>query len=92
MNFDWDAGKAVSNLRKHGVAFVDAAMVFLDEGRIEIYDDRENYGEDRWIVVGRVSKLILCVVYTVRQDDTTRIISARKAVRYEQKQYRQTNH
>jgi len=41
LNFEWSSTKAVSNLRKHGILFEDAARVFFDSGRIEIYDGRE---------------------------------------------------
>lgn len=66
MNLEWDAEKAASNLRKHGVSFEDAALVFYDTGRIEIHDGRENYGEDRWATIGFAWTLLLAVVYTVR--------------------------
>ena len=48
MDFGWDAKKAASNLRKHHVNFEDAARVFLDPNRIETFDGRDAYGEDRW--------------------------------------------
>ena len=79
------------NLQKHGVSFDDAALVFYDQGRIETYDGREDHGEDRWATIGRVAWSLLYVVYTVREEETIRIISARKAVSYEQKQYRKAN-
>ena len=44
MDFEWDAKKAVSNLRKHRVSFADAARVFLDPNRIETIDGRDAYG------------------------------------------------
>lgn len=91
MELEWDAEKAALNLRKHGVAFEEAARVFLDDERLEIYDGRENYGEDRWATIGQVYAAILYVVYTVRREDTTRIISARRALNHEQEQYRQAN-
>ena len=47
MDFEWDAKKAVSNLRKHRVSFADATWVFLDPNRIETFDVRDAYGEDR---------------------------------------------
>ena len=53
MDFEWDAGKAAANLRKHLVIFEDAARLFLDPNRIETYDGR-NGGEDRWKTVGMV--------------------------------------
>ena len=90
MRFDWDDAKAASNPRKHGVAFEDAARVFLDDARIEGYDGREDYGEDRWISIGQVAGMLLCVVYTVRLGEIIRIISARKATPHERRQYRET--
>ena len=91
MEFEWNADKAALNLQKHGVTFEEAARVFLDGERLEIYDGRENYGEDRWATIGQVYAAILYVVYTVRREDTTRIISARRALNHEQEQYRQAN-
>ena len=89
MEFEWDTSKAQSNQSKHGVCFEDAAQVFLDPNRIETFDGREVYGEDRWKTVGRVSLALLAVVYTVRGQDgeTIRLISARKADAYERTQY-----
>ena len=91
MEFEWNADKAALNLRKHGVAFEEAARVFLDSERLEIYDGREDYGEDRWATIGQVYAAVLYVVYTVRREDATRIISARRALTHEQKQYRKAN-
>ena len=45
MEFEWDAAKAALNLKKHGIAFEDAVLVFCDPGRIETYDD--DHREDR---------------------------------------------
>jgi len=91
VKFEWDAEKAALNLRKHGVAFEDAVLVFSDSGRIESYDEREDYGEDRWVTTGFVFSLLLSVAYTVRSEETIRIISARKADPHEKKQYRDAN-
>ena len=91
MDFDWDVNKAAANLRKHGVSFKDAASVFLDLRRIEAFDGRDTYGEDRWKTVGLVEPALLAVVYTVRSNDgeTIRLISARKADAHERAQYRE---
>ena len=89
MEFEWDPDKAQLNLRKHQVSFEEAARVFLDPNRIEAFDGREVYGEDRWKTVGLVEPALLVVVYTIRgeNDEITRLISARKADSYEQAQY-----
>jgi uncharacterized protein len=90
MDFEWDAKKAASNLRKHRVSFADAARVFLDPNRIETFDVRDAYGEDRWKTVGLVEPALLAVVYTIRgnEGEVIRLISARKADAYERAQYR----
>lgn len=91
MDFEWDADKAAQNLRKHGVKFNVAARAFFDPNRIEVYDGREAYGEDRWATIGYADPALLYVVYTVRTGETIRLISARKANEQERKQYRQAN-
>jgi len=91
IKFDWDPAKAASNLRKHGVSFEDAELVFYDSGRVEAYDGREDYGEDRWATIGLAYSAVLYVVYTVRHEETIRLISARKANADERKQYREAN-
>lgn len=81
MEFEWSESKAALNVRKHGVAFEDAAYVFLDPQRLEAVDDRADYGEERWLTIGWVGPAILVVVHTLRgrDGDIVRIISARKA-------------
>ena len=90
LRISWDKTKNISNQRKHGVSFDVAARVFLDPGRIEIYDDREDYGEDRWITIGAAESALLVVVYTLRDagGDSIRLISARKANGKEREAYR----
>jgi len=89
MDFEWDDAKAALNLRKHGIAFEEAARVFLDPGRIDMLDDREEYGEERWLSIGWVDPVLLVVVHVVRgvHGEVTRIISARKANAYERAIY-----
>ena len=60
--FEWDEAKADANLAKHGVSFADAAGVFEDLSRIEWLDDREDYGEDRFVTVGHVQGREVVVV------------------------------
>ena len=49
-------------------------------------DTREEYGEERWIVLGRVDEWTLVVVYTLRGSNL-RLISARKADRNDYRIY-----
>ncbi len=84
--FEWDAAKAEENLKKHGVSFLTAAAIFLNE-RLERIDDREDYGEARWIALGRVQTEVYRVVYTRRGENLARIINAQKASRHEEEIY-----
>lgn len=62
-HFEWDAAKAASNRRKHGVSFDLAATVFRDPLMISIPDEEHSENEDRWITMGQaeISKLLLVV-------------------------------
>ncbi|NOX42320.1 MAG: BrnT family toxin [Gammaproteobacteria bacterium] len=62
--------------------------VFDDNYRLEYQDTRENYGEDRFITIGRNEYTdILYVCYTMRGHDKTRLISVRMAERLEMRIY-----
>jgi len=85
IEFEWDEQKARSNLQKHGVAFVEAAEVFLDPFYQE--GDASDDNEQRDFVLGySVSQSLLLVIHTQR-GERTRIISARPATRAERKLY-----
>jgi uncharacterized DUF497 family protein len=83
--FEWDAQKATLNLRKHGIAFKDAQFVFDDAFATPSFDDA-GYGEQRMMTTEMVNGVLLTVVYTER-GDRTRLISARKATKHEQREY-----
>jgi uncharacterized protein len=84
--FEWDAAKAAENATKHGVDFETARQVFRDPFAIELLDDRENYGEDRFILIGIAESVVLTVVHTER-NSRIRLISARRATKHEQDDY-----
>jgi uncharacterized DUF497 family protein len=86
LTFEWDEVKAEDNYAKHGVTFELAKRVFEDPFAIEFLDDREDYGEERFVIIGLVDAQVLYVAYTER-DDAIRIISARRATKHEQKAY-----
>jgi len=88
MNFEWDENKNEVNIAKHGLDFADAAQVFNLPLRISL-DEREDYGENRWIGLGMLNDRVVVVVYTEPDDQTIRIISLRKALPYERKRYEQ---
>jgi uncharacterized DUF497 family protein len=85
MDYQWDPNKARTNLRKHGIAFADAVLVFEDTAAITIEDERRE--EERYITIGMdAQSRVLVVVFTWR-NDSIRIISARKSTLLEREQY-----
>jgi uncharacterized DUF497 family protein len=85
-SFEWDEAKAAENYVKHGVSFETAVKVFRDPFAVERLDDREDYGEERFILIGTAEEAVITVVYTER-NGRFRIISARRATRHEQEDY-----
>ena len=92
-HFEWDAAKARSNLAKHRVSFRAAIAVFRDPLAMTLFDDEHSeQDEERWVSLGRVENgQTLVVVHTYEQVTATeiriRVISARKADRYEVRDY-----
>ena len=94
LEFTWDQRKSVSNRKKHGVSFEEAMSVFYDECARFISDPEHSVEEERFILMGlssRLRLLVVCHCY-LEQDKTIRIISARKANKSEQQQYRGFRH
>ena len=89
--FTWRDEKFASNLRKHKVSFLRAVLIFENE-IFERIDNREDYGEVRYIALGRVHMDLYRVVYTRPDDTTIHIISAQKANKHEQKDYHRQIH
>jgi uncharacterized DUF497 family protein len=88
--FEWDDVKAGANMRKHGVSFLEAMTVFNEWGALTNGDVLHSTQEDRFIIVGVSERQrLLTVAFTYRDDETVRIISARRANRREQHIYEQ---
>lgn len=87
---EWDDAKRRTNLRKHGVDFVDAAAVFDDPFGVDIEERSMDYGEMRRKVIGYAGGQLLAVTYAPRKEKL-RLISARKASRSERRIYEESN-
>jgi uncharacterized DUF497 family protein len=89
LRFEWDDRKKRANIKKHGISFDEARMVFYDENAIQFIDPDHSEDEDRFILLGMSLKLrILVVCHCFRESETVvRIISARKADRDEENEY-----
>jgi uncharacterized DUF497 family protein len=86
LKFEWDNNKNAINKMKHGVSFEEAAIVFSDPKRYEMYDKIHSFMEKRWIVIGLAGWKILKVCFT-EKEEIIRIFSARKATTTETKEY-----
>ena len=86
MNFQWNEAKNRENILKHEIDFEDVKEVF-DQPMLVKRDNREDYGEVRWLGIGMMRFRIIVIIYTERNVDTVRIISARKATKREVKYY-----
>ncbi len=87
MEFEWNERKNELNIRKHGVGFLSAARVF-DGSVFTFIDNRKDYGEIRYVSIGKVEETELYVVYAIR-NSRHRIISARRANQNERRRYRE---
>lgn len=90
MKFEWDAPKAESNVKKHGVSFDEAATVFLDQLAVSGQDPDHSVGEARFITFGMSSLGRLLVVSHTHRTGVIRIISARRVTRMERKLYEES--
>jgi len=92
MKFEWDPNKDRTNSRKHGVSFEEAMSVFYDAEALLIPDPDHSDDEDRIIILGLSSKLKELVVSFCERlkdpnEESIRIISARKADKNEREEY-----
>lgn len=88
MEFEWDEKKNEENVRRHGIAFLDAARVFYDP-HAQTRPDRDSpIGEERFQTIGATLNGVLFVVHVNRSGERIRIVSARKARKSEKRSYR----
>jgi uncharacterized DUF497 family protein len=89
LHFEWDEKKSASNKKKHGVSFEEAKSVFHDPNARLIGDPDHSANEDRFVLLGISEELrVLVVCHCYRDDDDTiRIISARRAKKKEIETY-----
>lgn len=86
MRYSWNEAKNRHNITLHGISFQDAQRIF--EGpTVEQIDDRFDYGEARIYAIGLVNGLEVTVVYTDKNDEERRIISAWRSQPHERRAY-----
>ncbi len=88
MEFEWDAKKNDSNIKKHGISFEEAKDVFDDMNSFTEQTNKKD--ELRFKKTGLILKKLFTVIYTIR-GKIIRIISARRANKLEEKKYNDKN-
>ena len=86
MEISFDPEKRARNLAKHGLDLADAGEV-LAGFCIDLLDDLNEHGEERWASTGMLGYMIVVCIWTERGGDEARIISLRRATAHEQKDY-----
>lgn len=84
--FEWDRAKSDACLERRGFDLSYARRAFVDPHRMVGPDERWDYGEDRYRLLGKIEGRLYCLAFTVRSE-RIRIISARKANRREVEEY-----
>ena len=84
MEYEFDQGKSESNKEKHGIDFVEAQLIWEDPDRLLVPARTE--GEQRFMLIGRISERHWSAVFTFR-DETIRIISVRRSRPEEVEEY-----
>jgi uncharacterized DUF497 family protein len=87
IQFEWDSDKADSNLKKHKVSFEEATTVFGDPLAAIFDDDAHSIDEQREIIIGHSEQNRLLLVSFTERQGTIRIISARRAIKRERRDY-----
>ncbi|MFT3907323.1 MAG: BrnT family toxin [Steroidobacteraceae bacterium] len=83
--FVWDEAKRLANRKKHGIDFADAEEIFRGL-TFTAEDEREPYGERRFLTLGLLEDQVVSVAHTERGEEI-RIISIRKATKHEARFY-----
>lgn len=85
MRFTWDPAKAATNVRKHGVSFEEAATVFADPLALFVEEPAHH---ERLVLIGESARRrVLLTVFVEVDEDTVRIISARRVTAHERRRY-----
>lgn len=86
MGLEWDEQKNQANIRKHGISFEIAKRIF-DQPMLTRSDQRQNYGETRYVSIGQLEDAVSIVVAHTHRNGRIRLISARPASRKERERF-----
>lgn len=76
MEFEFDPAKSQANREKHGIDFVEAQLLWLDDMLLEI--PARTSHEPRYVIIGRIGDKHWSAVITYREG-RVRLISVRRS-------------
>ena len=85
MQYEWEENKQRINIAKHGIDFAGISS-FNWETALEMTDNRIDYGEIRYNVIGFLKERLVVLTYTEREK-SLRVITLRKATKTEERLY-----
>jgi uncharacterized protein len=86
MQLKFDPGKEVRNRAKHGLSLSVAERLDWNSMLARV-DDRQDYGEERWVGVAPYGARLYTVVFTLEDEDIVRVISLRRSTNREIEHY-----
>ena len=86
ITFTWDADKAEKNVAKHGITFEQASTAFFDPF-LSVVDASQNFEQRDAIIAMDPTWQLLFVVHIQVENDSIRLISARRATKQEHRNY-----
>ena len=85
MRFEFDSAKSAANKAKHGIDFIEAQALWLDNDRVERTARPTN--EPRFHIIGQIAQTTWTATVTYRHEETIRLISVRRARKSEEAEY-----
>jgi len=86
VDFEWDESKNKTNISERDLDFADVWQIF-DAPMVVRIDNRKDYGEERFVGIGFLKNLVVVIVFTEPNEQTIRVVSLRKALKYEREQF-----
>jgi uncharacterized DUF497 family protein len=74
MEFEWDAIKEITNIRKHGIPFALAVETFFDPRGFQMVDRNHSAQESRFYWIGKTGTGRVLTTWFTRRSGVVRII------------------
>ena len=87
VEFEWDNGKRIRNIRSHSVDFIEVEETFEDPHAFVQFDPKHSEAEAGFFILGKTGRGRLLMTVFTERGAKLRIISSRRASRREARGY-----